>query len=61
MGSVAPTSIPGSPGSLVSTGVDRRAMNDRDALVALYNGTGGANWRSSRNWLTEIRSGSGMG
>ena len=54
MGSVALTLIPGSPGSLVSTGVDRRAMNDRDALVALYNGTGGANWRRSRNWLTEI-------
>ena len=28
-------------------------MHDRDALVALYYGTGGANWRDNRNWLTE--------
>ena len=26
---------------------------ERDALVALYNATGGANWTSSANWLTE--------
>ena len=25
---------------------------DRDALVALYHATGGANWRSNRNWLS---------
>ena len=53
MGSVAPTLIPGSLGSLVSTGMNGRAMRDRDALAALYNATGGANWRSNRNWLTE--------
>ena len=60
MGSVAPTLIPGSLGSMVSTGVNGRAMRDREALVALYNATGGANWRSNGNWLTESRSGSGM-
>ena len=26
---------------------------ERDALVALYNATGGANWTSSANWLTD--------
>ena len=26
---------------------------DRDALVALYNGTGGTKWRRNGNWLTE--------
>ena len=28
-------------------------MQDRETLVALYNGTGGANWHSNGNWLTE--------
>ena len=46
---------------MVSTSVDSRAMRDREALVALYNATGGANWRSNGNWLTEEpQSGSGM-
>ena len=54
MGSVAArTVIPGSLGSMVSTSVDSRAMSDREALVALYNATGGANWRCNGNWLTE--------
>ena len=53
MGSLAPTLIPGGVGSLVSTGVNYQALRDREALVALYNGTGGANWRSNTNWLTE--------
>ena len=53
MGSLGPTEIPGSLGSMVSTGANRRAMRDREALVALYNGTGGKNWRSNTNWLTE--------
>ena len=26
---------------------------DRDALVTLYNATGGANWKNSKNWLTD--------
>ena len=30
-----------------------RDMRDREALAALYNATGGANWRSNGNWLTE--------
>ena len=38
---------------MVSTSVDSRAMRDREALVALYYGTGGADWRSNGNWLTE--------
>ena len=53
MGSVGPTLIPGGVGSLLSTGMNGRAMRDRDALAALYNGTGGANWRTNGNWLTE--------
>ena len=27
--------------------------NDRDALVAFYNATGGANWTNNDNWLTD--------
>ena len=29
------------------------AQRDRDALVALYNATGGENWRRNRHWLSE--------
>ena len=29
------------------------AATDRGALVALYNATGGPNWRRSRNWLSD--------
>ena len=29
------------------------SSNDRDALVALYNATGGANWMNSDNWLSD--------
>ena len=50
---MAPTAIPGGAGSLVSAGANHRAMRDREALVALYYGTGGANWRGNGNWLTE--------
>ena len=53
MGSVAARWVPGSVGSVVSTSVDGRALRDRDALVVLYCVTGGMNWRSNRNWLTE--------
>ena len=28
-------------------------LSDRDVLVALYNGTGGANWNRNNNWLTD--------
>ena len=27
---------------------------DREALVALYNATGGPNWDSSGNWLRDV-------
>ena len=50
---MAPTLIPGSVGSLVSAGANCRDMRDREALLAFYYGTGGANWRSNGNWLTE--------
>ncbi|CAN0405328.1 unnamed protein product, partial [Ectocarpus sp. 13 AM-2016] len=28
-------------------------QTDRDALVALYDATGGSNWKSSGNWNTD--------
>ena len=36
------------------------AATDRAALVALYNATGGANWRNNGNWLSNAPSGHGM-
>lgn len=30
------------------------AHTDRDALVALYNATGGANWKQKTNWDTGV-------
>ena len=30
------------------------AMADRAALVALYNATGGPNWNSNNNWLSDV-------
>ena len=45
---------------IISTGVSAPtatthadAAGDRDALVALYNATGGANWTNSDNWLSD--------
>ena len=35
------------------TGVDCAQLSDRDILVALYNSTGGANWKNAENWLTD--------
>lgn len=29
------------------------APTDRDALLALYNATGGSNWKNSTNWDTD--------
>ena len=37
-----PTSLPAAPVPV-----------DRNALVALYNATGGANWRNNENWLSD--------
>ena len=30
------------------------AIADRAALVALYNATGGPNWNSNNNWLSDV-------
>ena len=38
----APTQVLGSP------------AEDRTALVALYNSTGGTNWKNKHNWLTDV-------
>lgn len=35
------------------TGIDCAFPSDRDALVALYDATGGPDWTESGNWLTE--------
>ena len=35
----------------VATG--QATSSDRDALVALYNATDGANWKNSENWLSD--------
>ena len=35
------------------TGVNCAQLSDRDILVALYNSTGGANWKNAENWLTD--------
>ncbi len=35
------------------TAVDCPLPSDRDLLVALYDATGGAQWRGSENWLTD--------
>lgn len=32
----------------------RREESERDALVALYVATDGANWNSNRNWLSDV-------
>jgi len=50
---VAPAASPGGVGCPANTDADSRALSDREALVALYNGTGGPNWHSNGNWLTE--------
>ena len=34
-------------------GVRDGASSDREALVAIYNATGGANWRRDDNWLSD--------
>ncbi len=40
-----------STGALAHTGGS--VAGDRAALVALYNTTGGSNWRTSTNWLSD--------
>ena len=35
----------------IATG--QATSSDRDALVALYNATDGANWKNSKNWLSD--------
>ncbi len=36
-------------------GVEPAGNFDRDALVALYNATGGPNWTNNTNWLSDIQ------
>ena len=36
-----------------STSTTARTVSDRNALIALYNATGGQNWRNNANWLSE--------
>ena len=36
-----------------STSVTALTTSDRNALIALYNATGGQNWRNNANWLSE--------
>ena len=36
-----------------STGVDCTVSSDREILTALYHATGGPNWKSNHNWLTD--------
>ena len=46
-----------SGGSVEKTGITKGphfAMADRAALVALYNATGGPNWNSNNNWLSDV-------
>ncbi|MBM87009.1 MAG: hypothetical protein CMQ41_01390, partial [Gammaproteobacteria bacterium] len=38
-------------GSLASVSYSQVPQIERDALVALYNSTGGANWRDNTGWL----------
>ena len=48
-----PTYEAGNPSSVTVAVIDEdAAAADRDALVAFYNATGGANWTNSTNWLT---------
>ena len=36
-----------------STSTTALTVSDRNALIALYNATGGQNWRNNANWLSE--------
>ena len=49
-GSASAVTHPGDP-----TSVQESVATDRAALVALYNATGGSNWRVSNNWLTNAQ------
>ena len=40
--------------SAAPTMVQTSAETDREALVALYNATGGPNWSGNYNWLSDV-------
>ena len=40
-------------GDPVKPGTEPEVSPDRGALVAIYNATGGPNWRLNTNWLTD--------
>ena len=40
-------------GAVLVAPAHAQTASDRDALVALYNATGGDNWINTRNWLSE--------
>ena len=41
------------PGSSSTTSVTSTVFEDKEALVALYQATGGANWKNNTNWLSD--------
>ena len=43
------------------TGTECPPMTDRDVLVALYEATGGPNWRGDHNWLSDVPLGQWQG
>ena len=57
----ASTSTPAPALSAESVGVSRDCTGDRDALVELYNSTGGDNWWRKDNWLSDHTVGSWFG
>ena len=49
----ATTYVAGATGDFILTINGIGPLDDRDALVALYNAGGGDNWRNNTNWLTD--------
>ena len=47
--------------SHVGTGVECAPLSDRDRLIALYDATGGLNWKASTGWLSDSALGSWYG
>ena len=48
-----PTATPTATNTPTPTATPTLIQIDRAALVALYNATGGANWKQNRNWLSD--------
>ena len=49
----SPARTPSTPGAGDAPAASGSAETDREALVALYNATGGENWENSDNWLSD--------